>query len=87
MGEVLLGRYQSGLEQLKKAGDLGMACYFRGLAQENQQQYEAAAASFARRPSTATIPRTPSCIAPGRCVAPGTTEEAKKILAGLAKAG
>ena len=47
VGEVLLGRYQSGLEHLKKAGELGMACYFRGIAQENQQLYEAAAASFA----------------------------------------
>ena len=33
VGEVLLGRYQSGLEHLKKAGELGMACYFRGIAQ------------------------------------------------------
>ena len=47
VGEVLLGRFQSGLEYLKKAGELGMACYFRGIAQVNQQQYEQAAASFA----------------------------------------
>ena len=32
VGEVLLGRYQSGLEHLKKAGDVGMAFFFRGLA-------------------------------------------------------
>src|SRR5881392_812912 len=32
VGEVLLGRYYSGLEHLKKAGDIGMAYYFRGLA-------------------------------------------------------
>src|ERR1700734_3624032 len=32
VGEVLLGRYNSGLEHLKKAGDQGMACFFRGLA-------------------------------------------------------
>ena len=37
VGEVLLGRFQSGLEHLKKAGEVGMACYFRGIAQENQQ--------------------------------------------------
>ena len=30
VGEVLLGRYQSGLEHLKKAGELGMACYLPG---------------------------------------------------------
>ena len=40
VGEVLLGRYNSGLEHLKKAGDQGMACFFRGLAFENQQRYD-----------------------------------------------
>ena len=48
VGEVLLGRYNSGLEHLKKAGDVGMAYFFRGLALENQQQYEQAAEAFAQ---------------------------------------
>ena len=46
VGEVLLGRYNSGLEHLKKAGEVGMACFFRGLALENQQRYDQAAAAF-----------------------------------------
>src|SRR5262245_55514495 len=48
VGEVLLGRYHSGLEHLKKAGEVGMAYYFRGIALENQQQFELAAAAFAQ---------------------------------------
>ena len=47
VGEVLLGRYHSGLEHLKKAGELGMAYFFRGIALENRQQYDLAAAAFA----------------------------------------
>ena len=86
VGEVLLGRYQSGLEHLKKAGDLGMACYFRGLAQENQQQYEAAARRLRRRPSMDTTRRIPSCTVPGRSPR-GQEDEARKILAGMAKQG
>ena len=35
VGEVLLGRYTSGLEQLKRAGEVGMAYFFQGLAFEN----------------------------------------------------
>ena len=32
VGEVLLGRYVVGLDHLKKAGELGMAFFFQGLA-------------------------------------------------------
>src|SRR5438105_15824402 len=35
VGEVLLGRYQVGLDQLSKAGDVGLAHFHRGLALEN----------------------------------------------------
>ena len=42
-----------------------MACFFRGLAQENQQQYDAGRDVVCRRrPSTGTTPRIPSCIVP-----------------------
>src|SRR5580704_450461 len=43
VGEVLLGRYQSGLEHLKKAGDLGLAHLHRGIALQNLQQWNEAA--------------------------------------------
>src|SRR5581483_5959345 len=38
----LLGRYKSALEHLTKAGDVGLAHYFRGLALENLQRWEEA---------------------------------------------
>ncbi|HEV3164706.1 MAG TPA: DNA-directed RNA polymerase subunit alpha C-terminal domain-containing protein [Isosphaeraceae bacterium] len=47
VAEVLLGRYQSGLEHLSKSGDNGMAQFFRGVAQENLQRWGDAAQSFA----------------------------------------
>src|SRR5882757_250134 len=47
VGEVLLGRYKAGLEHLSKAGDLGLAHFHRGLALENLQRWDDAAAAFA----------------------------------------
>jgi DNA-directed RNA polymerase subunit alpha len=87
VGEVLLGRYQSGLEHLKRAGDLGMACYFRGLAQENQQQYEAAATSFAASAKHGYDPKNSELHRAGALRHAGHDDEAKKILAGMAKQG
>src|SRR3954452_5363654 len=46
VGEVLLGRYQSGLEHLKKAGDVPLALFHRGIALENLQRWEDAATAF-----------------------------------------
>ena len=45
VGEVLLGRYRLGLEHLKRAGEVGMAYFFQGLAFENMQKYDDAAES------------------------------------------
>ncbi len=47
VGEVLLGRYQSGLDHLAKAGDVGLAHFHRGLALENLQRWNEAAEAFA----------------------------------------
>ncbi len=72
VGEVLLGRYNSGLEHLKKAGDHGMACFFRGLALANQQRYDQAAAAFAQAvkegydAKSADLHRAGACAAPAR---------------------
>ena len=85
VGEVLLGRYQSGLEYLKKAGELGMACYFRGLAQENQQQFEAAATSFASAAKHGYDPKNSELHRAGALRRAGKEDEARKILATLAK--
>src|SRR3954466_12694238 len=43
VGEVLLGRFQAGLEHLSKAGDNGLAHFHRGLALENLQRWNDAA--------------------------------------------
>ena len=48
VGEVLLGRYSSGLDCLKRAGELGMAFFFQGLAFENLQRYGDAEKAFAQ---------------------------------------
>ena len=48
VGEVLLGRYGAGLEHLKRAGEVGMAYFFQGLAFENLQKYDEASKAFAQ---------------------------------------
>ncbi len=85
VGEVLLGRYNSGHEHLKKAGENGMACFFRGIALENQQRYEQAAASFAQAAKLGYDPKTAELHRAGALRRSGKADEAKKILAGLAK--
>jgi len=87
VGEVLLGRYHSGLEHLKKAGDTGMACYFRGIALENQQRYDQAAASFAQAAKLEYDPKNSELHRAGALRRAGRPDEAKKILAGLTKVG
>src|SRR6476659_3911530 len=47
VGEVMLGRYSSGLEHLAKAGDSGLGHFFRGVALENLGRWSDAAAAFA----------------------------------------
>jgi DNA-directed RNA polymerase subunit alpha len=83
VGEVLLGRYFSGLEHLKKAGDLGMAFYFRGIALENQQRYDQAATAFAQAAKLEYDPKNSELHRAGSLRRAGHPEEAKKILASL----
>jgi len=85
VGEVLLGRYHSGLEHLKKAGELGMAYYFRGLALENQQQYEQAAAAFAQAVKLGYDPKSSELHRAGALRRAGHADEARKILANQQK--
>jgi DNA-directed RNA polymerase subunit alpha len=85
VGEVLLGRYNSGLEHLKKAGEVGMAYFFRGLALENQQQYEQAAAAFAQAHKLGYDPKNSELHRAGALRRSGNVAEAKKILAGQQK--
>ncbi len=85
VGEVLLGRYFSGLEHLKKAGDLGMAFYFRGVALENQQRYDQAAAAFAQAAKLDYDVKNSELHRAGSLRRAGQADEAKKILGGLEK--
>ncbi|MFI5455465.1 MAG: DNA-directed RNA polymerase subunit alpha C-terminal domain-containing protein [Isosphaerales bacterium] len=85
VGEVLLGRYHSGLEHLKKAGDTGMACYFRGIALENQQRYDLAAASFGQASKLDYDTKNAELHRAGALRRAGHPDEARKILAGLTK--
>jgi len=87
VGEVLLGRYELGLEYLKRAGDVGMAHYFRGIALENQQRFDQAAAAFAQAGKLGFDAKNSELHRAGALRRAGQTEEAKKILAGMAKQG
>lgn len=85
VGDVLLGRYNSGLEHLKKAGENGMAYFFRGLALENQQQYEPAAEAFAQAQKLGYDAKNAELHRAGAFRRAGKLDEARKILAGQQK--
>jgi DNA-directed RNA polymerase subunit alpha len=85
VGEVLLGRYESGLEHLKKAGDQGMAHYFRGIALENQAHYEQAAASFGQAAKLGYDGKNSELRRAGALRKAGHFDEAKKLLGSLQK--
>ncbi len=87
VGEVLLGRYHSGLEYLKRAGDLGMAFYFRGLALENLLRHEPAAESFAQAAKLGYDPKNAELKRAGALRRAGKIDEAKKIVGAQQKAG
>ena len=73
VGEVLLGRYASGLEHLKKAGDVGHGLLLPGPGLREPAEVRRGRQGVRRtRPSSATTPRIPSCTAPGPSAAPGT---------------
>lgn len=87
VGEVLLGRYQSGLEHLKKAGDVGMTFFFRGLALENQERYEEAAEAFAQAHKLGYDAKNTELRRAGALRRAGNLAEARKILANQQKHG
>jgi len=99
VGEVLLGRYAAGLENLKRAGEVGMALYFQGLAYENLQKYQEAADAFAKSAKLGYDARNSELRRAGALRRLGQMDEAngkaeegaakiaeaKKLLAGLEK--
>ncbi|WP_165230402.1 DNA-directed RNA polymerase subunit alpha C-terminal domain-containing protein [Aquisphaera insulae] len=87
VGEVLLGRYAAGYEQLKKAGDIGMAYFFQGLALENLQRPEDAATAFAKAAKHGYDAKAAELHRAGALRLTGHLDEARKILQGLQKQG
>ena len=85
VGEVLLGRYTSGLEQLKRAGEVGMAYFFQGLAFENLGKNDDAAKAFAQAAKLGYDPKSSELHRAGALRRTGHAEEAKKLLGGLQK--
>jgi DNA-directed RNA polymerase subunit alpha len=85
VGEVLLGRYSTGLEHLKKAGEVGMASYFQGIAYENLQRYDEAAKAFAQAASLNYDAKNAELHRAGALRRIGRMDEARKILGGLSK--
>jgi DNA-directed RNA polymerase subunit alpha len=86
VGEVLLGRYSRGLDSLKRAGDLGMALYFQGLAHENLQKFAEAAEAFAKAAKLGYDAKNSELRRAGALRRLGRVEEADgKVEAGRAK--
>src|SRR5512135_488755 len=85
VGEVLLGRYQSGLDHLDKAGDVGLAHFHRGLALENLQRWEGAAQAFADAARAGYDAKLSELHRVGALRRAGQIGEAQKILAALEK--
>jgi DNA-directed RNA polymerase subunit alpha len=85
VGEVMLGRYNIGLEHLSKTGDVGLAQFFRGLALENLGRWNEAAEAFATAATTGYEPKSSELHRAGALRRAGKSDEARKILEGLEK--
>src|SRR4051812_1208005 len=85
VGEVMLGRYHSGLDHLGKAGDNGQAHFFRGVALEHLQRWEEATEAFAAAGKAGYDARAADLHRAGSLRRAGQVDEARKILEGLEK--
>jgi DNA-directed RNA polymerase subunit alpha len=83
VGDVLLGRYASGLDHLKRAGEIGMAFFFQGLAYENMQKYDEAVKAFAHAAKLGYDAKSAELHRAGALRRTGHVEEARKLLAAL----
>lgn len=87
VGEVLLGRFQAGLETLGKAGDNGLAHFHRGVAFENLQRWDDAAKAFAAANKASYEPKASELHRAGALRRAGHPDQAQAILNGLDKTG
>jgi DNA-directed RNA polymerase subunit alpha len=85
VGDVMLGRYQLGLEHLAKAGDVGLAYFFRGLALQNLQRWAEAADAYASAAKLGYDVKSSELHRAGALRRSGKVDEARKILEGLEK--
>lgn len=85
VGEVLLGRYTSGLDHLGKAGDNGLAHFHRGVAFQNLQRWEEAAEAYAAASKAGYDTKQSDLHRAGALRRAGHVEQAQKILGGLEK--
>ncbi|MBX6312513.1 MAG: RNA polymerase subunit sigma [Isosphaeraceae bacterium] len=83
VADVLLGRYQAGLDHLAKAGEVGLAHFFRGLALENLQRWEEAAQAFAAAARAGYDPKRSELHRVGALRRAGREEEARALLSQL----
>lgn len=83
LGEVLLGRYPKGLEQLNKAGDNGLAHFHRGIALANLQRWADAAQAFETASKAGYDTKQADLHRAGALRRGGHIDQAQAILAGL----
>lgn len=87
VGEVLLGRYAAAYEHLRKAGDLSLAHFFRGMALENLQRWEDAADAYVAAGKAGYDAKKAELHRAGALRRAGQHEEARVILDALHKQG
>ncbi|WZO99479.1 DNA-directed RNA polymerase subunit alpha C-terminal domain-containing protein [Isosphaeraceae bacterium EP7] len=80
VGEVLMGRYQHGLDHLNRAGDNGLGLFHKGLAYQNIQRWDDAAAAFAAAAAAGHEPRVSELHRVGALRRAGRVEEARALL-------
>ncbi len=85
VGDVFLGRYSSGLDQLSKVSEIGLAQFFRGLALEYLQKWEDAAKAFEAASAAGYDPRLSDLHRAGALRRAGHEDEARSMLDKLEK--
>ncbi len=87
VGDVLLGRYSTGLGHLGKVIESGMAQFFRGLALEYLQRWEDAARAFEAASAAGYDAKLAALHRAGALRRAGHDDQARGMLDDLAKAG
>lgn len=85
VADVLMGRFVSGLDHLTKAGDIGLAHYFRGLSLENLQRWNEANDAFAAAGKAGYEPNKSELHRVGTLRRAGKVDDAQKLIEKLTK--